>query len=197
MIDLPAPVFEGNEKQKLEQLTRYTADLHDTLSRKFENIDITDLNYTLAEMIRNKPKGEEIEDRGKGDNKVIINNYYFGIHTDPRAIAQITAGTSASAAAMSQGDLLIYVGRGVCPVEFTLEYEFDDVPDVFYSVGALVEPPNMGQNPTTPVVSCSRTTSTVSFTGTACDVEFILFGVKDPDVVIEDNYVRPAPSQGV
>ena len=53
MIDLLPPNIDGaTDTEKVAQLTDYVNTLFSTLSDKFENIDITDLNYTFAEQHR-------------------------------------------------------------------------------------------------------------------------------------------------
>ena len=53
MIDLLPPKIDGaTDAEKVAQLTDYVNTLYSTLSNKFENIDITDLNYTFAEQHR-------------------------------------------------------------------------------------------------------------------------------------------------
>lgn len=53
MIDLLPPKIDGaTDTEKVAQLTDYVNTLFSTLSDKFENIDITDLNYTFAEQHR-------------------------------------------------------------------------------------------------------------------------------------------------
>lgn len=64
MIDKLPP-----DDNSIDGLCKYYTELHDVLSRKFENIDITDLNYTLAEMIRNAKKTNEEQGRGAGRTK--------------------------------------------------------------------------------------------------------------------------------
>lgn len=82
MIDLPIPIFKGNTEEKIKQLTKYTQEFYDTISRKFENIDITDCNYTLAEMIRRKPMGDE-EQQGEGENVFRNIVKYYALRTAP------------------------------------------------------------------------------------------------------------------
>ena len=52
MIDLMPPYITGKTtEEKLDNLIKYVNSLYDAVSRKFENIDITDLNASLADKV--------------------------------------------------------------------------------------------------------------------------------------------------
>ena len=60
MIDLMPPHISGETtEEKLDNLITYVDELYSIISRKFENIDITDLNASLASQIGGSSEAEE------------------------------------------------------------------------------------------------------------------------------------------
>ena len=64
MIEIKPPAINGRTtEEKLNELIKYNEHLYDALSRKFENIDISDLNYTFAK--KHEQYDEELAKLGR------------------------------------------------------------------------------------------------------------------------------------